>query len=248
MNTQALRWIVVAGALLVSSPGMAQPLNDLQARLATLRTEPLTRMEVEVELRHKGTAPLHLNDSKQRGTAVIVNGRFGAEVRKQKWTKDSRRFSFWGKQEKEPDLPLMTEDEAQDLLDPVGTIDLILANAELVSDEAATWEGRPARLLVLRADFPVAAQRGKDAPPEGAHSPFLEEAKIWLDESGLPIALKRSVNAKLGPVTATEQRTLTFRHADGRLLVDTVEADYSGNALAVLRSRDHKTMKVTKVK
>ncbi len=227
---------------------LAQPLSDLQTRLAALRTDQPAGIKVEVEFQHRGTAPLHLNDRRKRGEAVIVSGRYGAEVRKQKWTGSGRRFSFWGAQEDEHDVPLVTEDEAQDLLDPVGTIDLVLANAELVSDEAATWEGRPARLLVLRADFPVAAQRGTDAPPQGARSPFLEEAKIWLDESGLPLAMERTLNAKLGPVKATEQRTLTFHYVDGRLLVDKAESDYSGTALAVLRTRDHKTMKVTAVK
>jgi hypothetical protein len=117
-----------------------------------------------------------------------------------------------------------------------------------VSEEAATWQGRPARLLVLRSNLPVTEGTGAGTLPAGTRSPFLEEAKIWLDESGLPLALERSLEAKLGPVLkATKLWTLTFHSVDGRLLVANAEAVYSGTALAVMRTRDHKTMKVTEV-
>ena len=244
MIPQALRWIL-AGALLVSSPAMAQPLNDLQARLAGLPKELPSRVKVDVELRHKGTAPLHRNNTKMRGEAILVNGRFGAEVRQQKWTKSGSRFSFWKEDEDNGDIPLVTEGEAEDLIDPVGVMADLLEGAELVSDEAVTWRDRPARLVTFRLSRPEL----KEAEAKGAPLPIDESAKIWLDESGLPLALERSAAARLGGVAkVAERRTLTFRTVDGRLLVDEVEAEYSNEALAVLRGRDFKKMKVTEVK
>jgi hypothetical protein len=246
VSTQSLRWIL-AGALLVTGPAMAQqPLIDLQARLAGLPKELPSRVKVDVELRHKGSAPLHRNNTRMRGEAILVNGRLGAEVRQQKWTRSSSRFSFWKEDEDNEDIPLVTEGEAEDLIDPVGVMADLLDGAELVSDEAVTWRDRPVRLVTLRLSRPEL----KEAEAKGAPSlPVDEIAKIWLDESGLPLALERSAAARLGGVAkVAERRTLTFRTVDGRLLVDEVEAEYSNEALAVLRGRDFKKMKVTEVK
>jgi hypothetical protein len=236
----------MVGALLMTGPALAQqPLSDLQARLAGLPKELPSRVKVDVELRHKGTAPLHRNNTRMRGEAILVNGRFGAEVRQQKWTKSGSRFSLW-KGEDNDDIPLVSDGEAEDLIDPVGVMADLLDGAELVSDEAVTWRDRPARLVTFR----LSRRELKEAEAKGAPSlPIDESAKIWLDESGLPLALERSAAARLGGVAkVAERRTLTFRTVDGRLLVDEVEAEYSNEALAVLRGRDFKKMKVTEVK
>jgi hypothetical protein len=246
---QALRWIV-AGALLAAGSVMPaaaqpQPLTDLQARLAGLPRELPSRVKVDVELRHKGSAPLHRNDKKMRGEAVLVNGRFGPEVRRQKWTQTGSRFSFWKADEDQAEIDLVTEGEAEDLMDPVGVMADLLDGAELVGDEAVTWRDRPARLVTFRLSRPEL----KEAESQGASPPPIEEnAKVWLDETGLPLALERSASVRLGGVAkAAERRTLTFRSVDGRLLVDEVEAEYSNEALVVLRGRDFKKMKVTSV-
>lgn len=250
MISQALRWIV-AGALLAAGPvlaqtqAQAQPLSDLQARLAGLPKELPSRVKVDVELRHKGTAPLHRNNKKMRGEAVLVNGRFGPEVRQQKWTQTGSRFSLWKADEDQAEIDLVTEGEAEDLMDPVGVLAGLLDGAELVGEEAVTWRDRPARLVTFRLSRPEL----KEAEAKGSPSlPIDESAKIWLDDSGLPLALERSAAARLGGVAkAAERRTLTFRSIGGRLLVDEVEAEYSNEALAVLRGRDFKKMKVTSV-
>ena len=73
MNRQALGW-TLAGGLLMSTLVSAQSINDLQTRVASMRNDQSTRIEVDVELRHRGTAPLHWNRTKKRGVSVIESG------------------------------------------------------------------------------------------------------------------------------------------------------------------------------
>jgi hypothetical protein len=105
-------------------------------------------------------------------------------------------------------------------------------------------------LLVVRP-HPSAAGRNEEAAPrrESGPPPLDLEAKIWLSESGDPLALERSMEFRLGSALAlTEQQTLTFQQVEGRLLVAESRASYSGTGLAVLHGRDDKKMTVTVVK
>lgn len=243
MNMKPLRWIL-AGGLLVSSHLSAQPLNDLQARLATLRNEQPIRLKVEVELKHKGTAPLHLNSEKMRGTAVIVYGPNGVKVQKQKSRGEITQASIWRDAKDREHQELVSEDEALGLVNPAVTLELALRDSTLVSDGMATWQGRPARLLVLQPSELEKVQA--ETPAEGPLPPVFGGTKIWLDESGIPLAMERSGELLLGPALKVEVReALEFQQVAGRLLVARAEETYSGTALAVLRGRDSKKLKVT---
>lgn len=61
-----------------------------------------------------------------------------------------------------------------------------LAGGLLLSDEKVTWQGQPARLLVIR---PALLEPDRKGEP----TPFVSEAKVWLDESGVPLAMERAV-------------------------------------------------------
>lgn len=241
MKTQALRWIL-AGGLLVSSQLIAEPLKDLQVRLASLHNDQPTRIKVDVEVEHRGSAPLHLNKDRKRGRAVIDYGPRGVRMIENRWMGRSSRFSFWSsaKNDPETEAPMLDAVEALDLVDPARTMETLLDGATLLSDEIATWQEQPARLLVIRLG-PLAAS-AKDEPLD-------LQAKIWLDENGVPLALERSTDFRLGrALSATGLQSFTFQQVDGRLLVDRAQESSSGTALAVLRSRDSKKMKVTAVR
>src|SRR5262245_8692394 len=60
MNTKPLGWLVIFG-LIYANALTAQPLEDLQARLAELRSEKPIKVKVDVEIRHRESAPLHLD-------------------------------------------------------------------------------------------------------------------------------------------------------------------------------------------
>jgi hypothetical protein len=242
---KALGWLFLTGGLtgglMVASVLPAQPLDPLQARLAALRSEQPIRLKVDVELRHRGSAPLHLNGTKKQGRAIVIYGPHGPEVREQKWRETSSGFSVWRPSTVEVEIPLVDPAEAGDLVDPAGMLALLLRGATLLSDEEVTWQNQPARLLVVRPG-PLAAGDGPGDSPER----FVTEAKIWLDAGGSPLALERSMELRLGPaLQVTQHQTLTFQQVEGRLLAARSEETYSGTALAVLHSKDEKKMKIT---
>lgn len=243
MNKKPLRWIL-AGGLLISSHLMAQPVDDLKAQIAALRSEQPIRLKVEVELKHKGTAPLHLNSEKLRGTAVVEYGPNGVKVKKQKSRGQITQASIWQSAKERDPQELVTPEEALGLVNPAATLELALNDTTLVSDGMTTWQGRPARLLVFQPNELQEVQA--EAPAEGPLPPVFAATKLWLDESGVPLSLERSGNLLLGPALKVEVRdVIEFQQVAGRLLVAKWDETYSGTALAVLRGGDSKKMKVT---
>lgn len=250
MRNQALGWMVAA-FLMVTGTLAAEPLEDLRARLAGMRNDRPTRVRVDVEVRHRGSAPLHLNRDKKRGRAIIAfTPDRGVKMLDQRWTGTGTRFSVWKKSQSNGESRLLDFVEAEDLVDPAAFMEVYLDGATLLKDEEASWQGQPARLLVFRPG-PLSPQ-GKDDAEASARAdrlPYAFEAKVWLDETGAPLAMERSFETRLGPALAvTDLQNLTFQQVGGRLLVAEARQDYSGTALAVLRGRDSKKVKVTEVR
>src|SRR4051812_50079569 len=94
MVGQALR-MAVAGGLLISSVLAAEPLKDLQDKLASARSGQPIRVKVDVALEHQGKAPLHLNDVKEHGRVIVAAGPWGVEIREQKRIGSSTHLSLW---------------------------------------------------------------------------------------------------------------------------------------------------------
>ena len=78
------------------------------------------------------------------------------------------------------------------------------AVATLLADEAATWEGQPARRLLIRPALPVSAPR--EEPPAGEPGPLQLRLEVWLDLSGAPLAVERSLDFAAGPLTARQRQ------------------------------------------
>jgi hypothetical protein len=248
VNRQALGWTLAAG-LLMSTQVPAQPINDLQSRLVTMRNDQKTRIEVEVELRHRGSAPLHLNKEKRRGVAVVEAGPKGVKKITSRWLTTGARFSVWGKKKGENEATLLNDTDALTLVDPAGMMEAFLSEATLLSDEKVTWQGQPARLLVVR---PTVLEPRKDGKvkkhEEDEPKRYAIGAKVWLDENGVPLAMERDFELRLGPaLSLTSNQSYTFQQVEGRLLVAEVEETYSGTGLAVLHDRDDRKMKVVSV-
>lgn len=243
MNIQALR-LAVAGSLLMSSVVAAEPLRDLQDRLAAVRSDQPIRVKVDVDLQHRGTAPLHLNDVKQRGRVIVDADPRGVRVREQKRTGSTSHVSIWSSKEDSP-VPLVDEADALALIDPAGWMGPFLSESTLVDDQPAVWEGKEARLLVVRpSNLPPELEPAK-ASAEGEPPPVVVEAKIWLGTDGLPLALERTMATRLPGLAATQHQALTFQQVRGRLLVRRSTETSSETALTKLHGSDSKTMKVT---
>jgi hypothetical protein len=249
VRKQTVGWIVAAG-LLFTGTLAAEPLEDLRARLAGMRNDQPTRVKVDVEVRHRGSAPLHLNRDKKHGRAEIAfSPDRGVKMLEQRWTGTGSRFSIWRKSKDDGESRVLDFVEAEDLVNPAALMDVYLDGATLLKDEEASWQGQPARLLVFRPG-PLSPQ-GKDEAEVSARAerlPYAFEVKVWLDETGAPLAMERSFETRLGPaLDATQLQSLTFQQVGGRLLVAEARQSYSGTALAVLRSRDTKKIKVTEI-
>lgn len=238
--------LLVSGPLLFSGSLAAEPLSDLRTRLATMRGNRPMRLEMDVELRHRGSAPLHLNKEKKRGGAAVHYGSGDVESVEQWWEGSRTRISLWKNGKEESEMPLLNVEEAELLADPAGVLDSLLKDATLVTDEVSTWQGQPARLLVVRA---LAANRQAVPVKEGDPEPVTLEVKIWLNDDGVPLAMERSGEIRLGAaLSLTEHQTLTFQQVEGRLLGARSDETFSGTGLAVLHGRDDKKIKVTAVK
>ncbi len=249
MKKQALVLIFAAG-MAVSSALTAESLDDLRTRLAAMRNDQPTRIKVDVEVRHRGSAPLHLNREKRRGRAVVAYGPEGVKMIERRWTSTSTGITVWKKHKDNRDegVAFLNETDAFDLVNPAGMMEFYLDGATLVSDEEVTWQNRAARLLVVRPAFFGANRRQEDASEDGGLTRLALEAKIWLDEEGFPLAMERSFEFRLTPaLKATQQQTLTFQEVDGRLFVAESRETSSSTALAVLRGRDSKKMTVTRI-
>src|SRR6185295_13199693 len=239
MKAQILRLMVIGG-LLVSSALTAEPLNDLRTRLAAMRSTQPIRLKVDVELKHKESAPLHRRSSRIHGHAVVVYGRRGVQVRGERWSGSTSNFSLWTNNKVKFEAPLIDEGEAELLIDPAGVMDYLLRDASLLSDESGTWQGQSARLLVIRPTFV-----DEKAASNGAPWRFTGEIRIWLNDSGSPLAMENTQQLRVeSALTATKYQTLTFQELDGRLLAARTEDTFSGTALAMLEGSDSKTVKV----
>lgn len=254
MNIKTLAWMLAGGLLFVGA-ATAEPLDDVRSRLSTLRNDQPVTFTVDVELKHNGSAPLHLNRKKERGRTEVRLGSDGVRVRDRKKVTGFTHLSMWrdADADSEGAIPLLDEEEALGLADPAGRLETALRDAELLEDKEVTWRDRPARLLVIRPAEVIEAEREMRAqagepPAEGIAAPFGGEVRLWLDESGVPLAMEQWTQLRFGPVLMVAQhQELTFQQAGGRLLVAEVDEWFESTALKVLHGRDTRKMKVSKI-
>ena len=245
--SRATRFAVTAAGLLASTmlareAAAAEPLAELSARLEGLRSAAPMRIEVDVEHKHRGSAPLHLRRTTQRGGAVIAWGPDGVESLEQWWLGVGARVTVWEQAQRRPvidgDDRVLGDQEAAELADPAGALADLLEGATLLGDETAEWDGRPARRLTIRPGLlsPAAREERGDAPDVGG--PLRLLLVVWLDDAGDPIAAERAYDFDLGPFSAHQRQTFVLERANGRLVVGEMRETWTGNALAVMKGRD----------
>src|SRR5688572_20287894 len=222
----------------------AEPLAALAARLEALRSDAPLRVEVEVEQKHRGSAPLHLRRTKQIGGAVIEWGPRGVESLEQWWFGAGARLSIWERAQRRPvideDDRVLSDQEAAELADPAGSLGVLLEGATLLADEPSTWEGRAARRLTIQPAM-LAPRNAKGREREREEPGPLElRLAVWLDEVGEPLAVERSVDFAAGPLAAQQRQTLVLAQVDGRLVVSEMRETWTGQAVALLRGQDDK--------
>ena len=216
-------WMAIG--LLISNALTAETLTDLRTRMAALRNAQPIRLKVEIEAKHLESVPQRRSSAKLTGRATIVYGPKGARIRWGRSTSSSH-FSSWSGAE-EPagiEIPLLEEGEAKFLVDPADILYFLLWDATLLSDKPVTWEGQEARLLVIVPTFV-----GEKAASVGAFWRFTGEFKIWLGNSGLPLAMQHTMRPNVEPaLPAKREQLLVFQEVDGRWLAARTEDTFSG--------------------
>lgn len=225
MKSRALGlWIAVG--LLISNVLTAETLTDLRTRMAALRNTQPIRLKVEIEAKHLESGRLSRSSAKQTGRATIVYGPKGVKMRGGLST-GSYQASSWLGTNDEPagiEIPLLEEGEAQFLVDPAKILYFLLWDATLLRDEPVSWQGQAARLLVF-----VPTSVGENAASSGAFWRFSGEAKIWLSDKGLPLAMQHTMRPNVEPaVLAKKEQHIIFQEVGGRLLASRTEDTFSG--------------------
>jgi hypothetical protein len=216
----------MAIGLLISNALTAETLTDLRTRMAALRNTQPIRLKVEIEAKHLESVPLRRSSAKLTGRATIVYGPKGVKIRGGRST-GSSHVSSWRGADEEPveiEIPLLEEGEAKFLVDPADILYFLLWDATLLSDEPVSWQGQAARLLVL-----VPTSVGEKAASSGAFWRFSGEAKIWLSDRGLPLAMQHTMRPNVEPaVPAKKDQHIIFQEVDGRLLASRTEDTFFG--------------------
>ncbi|MFY9825001.1 MAG: hypothetical protein WAM82_26725 [Thermoanaerobaculia bacterium] len=227
MKSRALGLLMTSG-LLISSVLTAEPLTDLRTRLAALRNSQPIRLQVEIEAEHSESSPLHRSGAKLTGRATVVYGPKGVKVSGQRWSGSSSSSSWLGAGGKPggAELPPFDDGEASFLVDPATVLYYLLWDAALLSDKPATWQGKPARLLVF-----VPTSVGEKAASAGALWRFTGEVQMWLGDNGLPLAMQHTMRPNVEPPLPVKRDQLfVFQEIEGRLLAARTEDTFSGAA------------------
>ncbi len=244
---------LVLGSLTAGGPSVAaagagdpagDPLGELATRLAAFDSHQPLRLEVAIEARHRGTAPLHLRTTRLKGKATVRYGERGVETITQHWLAAEGRLSAWKPNTAVEDGSKPLDDvEAEELANPAGALTRLLDGAVLLADVETAWQGQRARLLTIR---PAILRPEGDTATAEAPRRLITEARIWLADDGTPLALERTFELRLGPVLAAQARNnASFQTVDGRFLVERWEESLSGTALALLHGVDRKTLRVS---
>jgi hypothetical protein len=219
-------WMAVG--LLISNVLTAETLTDLRTRMAALRNTQPIRLKVEIEAKHLASAPRRRSSAKLTGRATIVYGPKGVKIREGRGrSRGSSHASSWRGADEEPagiEIPLLEEGEATFLADPADILYFLLWDATLLSDKPVSWQGQTARLLVF-----VPTSVGEKAASSGAFWRFSGEARIWLSDRGLPLAMQHTMRPNVEPaVPAKKDQHIIFQEVDGRLLASRTEDTFSG--------------------
>ena len=167
----------------------ADTLTDLKARLATLNGRDPVTATVEYEFSNQGSDDDQPVNKQGKSSALVEDGADGIRItwpRELLMTAEREAREQSANQEGKTDTrraignigPMMVHDH----LNAASGLQRTLEQATLLEEKADTWEGQPARLLVMKLPPPQSAQARK----------YLKEwtatAKLWVGADGLPLA------------------------------------------------------------
>lgn len=227
----------------------ADGLTDLRAALQKMQGGQALRARIEVKTRRQGGEK---DDQKQSQGVVAVIAEIGPRGLLLNWSPEQIRQSrqVARDQAADPDaarsgvsaLTTLAADDAADLLDYAEPLLLLLEKAVLQEDKPDTYQGKPARLLLLKPDLQMNKEERKAVKSADA------ALKIWLDPEGLPLGMEQDIKVHASKFfmkfnfSAREVRE--FQRTAGRLVVRSASRDNSGAGFGH-RNESHTTTTVT---
>lgn len=223
-------------SFLLSAPALlfADGLSDVRATLQKLQSDQPLRARIEVRTRRSGGETDKQKQSQVISAVLVESGPQGLAL---SWSpeqiKQSRKAA-WA-ETANPDAPksdlamlrTLGAGEALNLLDAADPLRRGLERAALQEDKRDTYQGKPARLLVIRIDLSLDEEERKALKSSEAI------LKLWLDSDGVPVAMERDIQAKFSKFLIGfrihEHETREFQRAGGRLVVTRASKDSSGS-------------------
>lgn len=222
--------------LIIPTPLFADGLTDVRATLQKLQSDQLLRARVEIKTRRLGGESDKQKQSQAVSTVIVESGPQGLTL---SWSpeqiKQSRKAA-WAERAN-PDAPksdlatlkALAAGDALNLLDAADPLRRGLEKGVLQEDKRDNYQGKPARLLIVKVDL------GLDEEERKALKSSEAILKLWLDGDGVPLAMERDIQAKFSKFLigfrVHEHETREFQRAGGRLVVTRASKDSSGSGL-----------------
>ena len=217
---RSLALVLTTAALL-----RADTFSDLKAQLARLNGGDAVKATVDVQTWRKVVDDKRPVISQGRANAQVEDGPLGVRIGWSRGLLQQAQVEARA-QALDPDKTVPTR-SAMDSLGPVSVSDYLnyaeallrefeRAQARVQEERQDTWNGRPARLLVLKVEPRIPSSQRKYIKD------LRVDARLWVGADGLPLAYATSVRFKGSrffiSFEGSQSEELRFLHAGNRLV------------------------------
>jgi hypothetical protein len=249
MKVRLFALLAVALPLCAASPSHADRLADLRATLEKLKGEAPIRAQIAARSTQKSDDEDGTGKDTQEVTVLAEQGPQGLRLT---WSPQLLAEALKAARQRaaNPDAPtrqgvnlsLIDAGQAAGLLDAAEFLLIDLDRAVLSEDKVEPRGGKPTRLLVIKPHDGLSTSDRKSLKSRE------DILKIWLDDSGFPVALDRVTKIKFSKmlisISIHSHRTRTFAVAGDHLVVMSSTEDSGGSGLGQSQE-NHNTTRVT---
>ena len=224
--------IALSLLLLTSSGLFADPITELRATLEHFKGQEPVKGKVELQSWSKSGEGKKLKERQSTGLVQVEDGPQGLHLG---WTAQqlqaARKDALAKALNPEAATPNLDSLKALDIAEAAEMLsyaDTLLVNvqgAEVLEDRPDAYQGKPARLLVLKPASHMSAEDKETIKS------FESSLKIWLGSDGVPLGLEESLNYKASKFLITFKGSKSSSITLGR----------SGHRLVALRSAKDNT-------
>jgi hypothetical protein len=224
--------------LLLAGPLCADTLSDLRGTLERLKGLEAVRGRLSIQSWSRNGEGKKSKEKRSGGEVQVEDGPQGLRLG---WTATQIQAARKDAQAKavNPDaatpnletLKALDAVEATRLLGYAEHLSLLLQGAQLLEERADSYQGKPARLLVLKPEVRMSAE------DKEVIKRFEVSLKLWLGADGVPVAMEEAQAYKgskfLISFTGTRNENLTFGRVGNRLVALQCTRSSSGSGMGM---------------